>query len=478
MPVDVGVYVRISDDTEGEAKGVGRQQDDCCALAAVRRWNVVKIYEDNDYSAYQRKVTRPSFEQMLGDLHLGVIQGVVVYNLDRFARQPRDLERAIDIFEQRADFVFATLEGDVNLSSIDGRTMARVMVAFANKSSHDTGRRVQRKQLELAGEGKPHGGRQPYGWGPDGLKADPAARKEILAAHKAILEGARIADIHRDWLQRGVAPTSRTGRRFQGAEKLHHKTVTRVLTNPALAGMKVYRGETVTDEQGAPIKAAWEPICTAEHLSQVTEALAQRKPTRERAGTNATRYLLSGIARCGLCGSPMRGQMRRRADRSQYPVYLCDKSGYSGGCGKIARKADPVDRLVIELALADQKRAAVKTHKGSWSTAQQERLDELTNDIRELREAKIAGKISIRILLDLMPDLEREQNALAVAKRRAERENRVTQVVEHTREAFDALPLERQRALVLRSLRSVVIRPQGKGVVKFDPDLIEPVWAL
>lgn len=477
MPIDVGVYVRISDDSEGEAKGVARQRDDCCGLAAVRRWNVAKVYEDNDFSAYQKRVVRPEFERMLGDLHLGVIKGVVVYNLDRFARQPRDLERAIDIFEERPDYVFATLEGDVNLSTIDGRTLARVMVAFANKSSADTGRRVKRKQLELASEGKPHGGRQPYGWQEDGLTVDPEAGREILAAHAAILNGSKISDIQKDWLIRGVAPTTRAGKRFRGAERLDHKTVRRVLTNPALAGIKVYRGEVVIGDDGAPVKAAWEALCSQERLAEVEEALASRRPTRERAGTNALRYLLSGIARCGACNGPMRGQIRRRSSGSQYQVYCCDRSGYAKGCGKIARIGEPVDHMVTELVLADQRRAHLKAGNGDWSNIQEERLNSIIADITELRAAYTAKKVSMATLLDLLDPLERERNGLALIKRRAEREGRKTKVVEHTRETFEALPLERQRALILRSLRAVVIHPQGKGVAKFNPDLIEPIWA-
>jgi len=477
MPIDVGVYVRISDDSEGDAKGVARQREDCCALAAVRRWNVVKIYEDNDFSAYQRKVVRPEFEALLGDLHLGVIKGVVVYNLDRFARQPRDLERAIDIFEARENFVFATLEGDINLASTDGRTMARVMVAFANKASADTGRRVQRKQLELASEGKPHGGRQPYGWQADGLTADPEARKEILAAHKAILSGSKISDIQTDWLKRGIAPTSRSGKRFRGAERLDHKTVRRVLTNPALAGIKVYRGEVVLDDEGRPIKAAWEALCDPDDLFAVNAALEARRPRQDMPGTNAMRYLLSGIARCGVCGGSMRGQMRRRASGEQYQVYLCDRSGFAKGCGKIARQGAPIDRLITDLVLADQKRAQLKSAEGGWTPAHQGRMNEVLADLNELRAAYTAKKISMSVLLDIMGPLEKERDELAFLKRKAERENKRTEVVEHTREAFEALPLERQRALILRSLKAVIVRPQGKGVVKFDPDLIEPIWA-
>jgi DNA invertase Pin-like site-specific DNA recombinase len=476
MPIAVGVYARISDDTEDDAKGVKRQLEDCCGLAELRRWKAVP-YVDNDVSAYQRKVKRPQFEQLLADLKAGVIKGMVVYNIDRGFRQPRDLERAIDIYHDHPDYVFATLEGDINLAAIDGRTMARVLVAFANKASADTGRRVKRKQLELATEGKPHGGRQAYGWKEDGVTADPDAKREILKGQRDILAGVRITTIRDDWVRRGIAPTSRSGKRFAGAEKLHHKTVQRILANPALAGLKVYKGEVVRGPDGNPVKAAWEPICTPEDIAAVAAELECRSSKKETHGGNVVKYLLSGIARCGACGSPMRGQTRKRASGSRYPVYLCDMSGYARGCGKIARQAEPVDKMIIKLVLADhERRKSAPAELPNWDG--EERLKAVAGEIAELVEAKKQGLITVSTLLQLLPDLERERDGLALAKNRAKAEiRRATLLSADTEEVFDSLPIERQRAKVLQSLKAVVIHPQGKGVARFNPDLIEPLWA-
>ena len=107
------------------------------------------------------------------DLQSGVIDGVIAYDLDRLARQPRDLERLIDVFEERPELVFCTITNDIDLSTSDGRTMARVMVAFANKASADTGRRVARKHRELADAGKNGGGFPPFGWKADRITIDP-----------------------------------------------------------------------------------------------------------------------------------------------------------------------------------------------------------------------------------------------------------------------------------------------------------------
>jgi site-specific DNA recombinase len=102
------------------------------------------------------RVKRPEFEHLMEDLERGFLDGLVVYDLDRFARQPLDLERSIRIFDSRK-LVFATVQSDIDLSTSDGRTMARIMVAFANKTSMDTSRRVRRKHLELAQTGVPTG---------------------------------------------------------------------------------------------------------------------------------------------------------------------------------------------------------------------------------------------------------------------------------------------------------------------------------
>ena len=145
MPIPVAVYVRISDDEEETRDGVTRQQEDCAALASIRRWIIGDVYEDNRSAAYRPEVVRDRFERMLTDLESGAVRGVVVYNLDRLVRQPTDLERLIRIYEKHRgilEFVSASLQGDIDLSSDDGITMARVMVAFANKSSRDTARRV------------------------------------------------------------------------------------------------------------------------------------------------------------------------------------------------------------------------------------------------------------------------------------------------------------------------------------------------
>src|SRR3954469_22812058 len=100
MGLRVGAYERISDDKEEEARGVARQAADNEALASLRGWKIAEHYQDNDVSAFKENIVRPSFERLLADLEAGVLDGVVVYNQDRFVRQPSDLERAIRVYDR------------------------------------------------------------------------------------------------------------------------------------------------------------------------------------------------------------------------------------------------------------------------------------------------------------------------------------------------------------------------------------------
>ena len=185
------------------------------------------------------------------DLERTHLDGLVVYDLDRFARQPLDLERSIRIFDSRK-LVFATVQSDIDLSTSDGRTMARIMVAFANKSSMDTSRRVRRKHLELAQTGVPIGGWRPFGYLADRRTLDTREAGLIRQASADVIAGVGLHTICRHWNEEGVLTT---------AGNLWRKQVLKsMLVSPRIAGYRVYRGGIAHDEAGNPVRGLIEPI--------------------------------------------------------------------------------------------------------------------------------------------------------------------------------------------------------------------------
>ncbi|MER6918091.1 recombinase family protein [Streptomyces spiralis] len=472
----MGIYTRISRDDEGEALGVARQQQDCERLADLRSWQAVKVYEDNDVSAFKRNVVREEFELMLKDLRAGLIDGIVAYDLDRLARQPRDLERLIEIYDERPRLEFATVTNDINIGTPDGRTMARIMVAFANKSSHDASRRIQRKHLELAQQGKDSGGPAPYGWQKDDrTKVDPEAAKAIREAQREILAGVRIGTIRTRWQEQGL------GNPRAGTKRMAHHHVEHILTNPRLVGYRTYHGEILYGEDGQPVRGEWEPINTLDEWEAVCAAIAERKQ-KHPGKMLARKYLLSGIARCGLCKTKIRGQVNQKwqpGSKAARFTYQC--SVVNGGCGKVGRVGDPVDKLIAQLVLEEQRaRAAVTEVPFDQRWPKDAELEQVNEDIAQLVEAERSKQITVATLLQLLPAKERERDELKLERARFYKEQKQAEAKGEARnmtvDEFLALPVERQQEIVLHSLSAVIIHPAGRGRRKFDPSLIEPVW--
>ncbi|WP_309141960.1 recombinase family protein [Streptomyces griseicoloratus] len=472
----MGIYTRISRDDEGDALGVARQQQDCERLADLRSWQAVKVYEDNDVSAFKRNVVRDEFELMLKDLRAGLIDGIVAYDLDRLARQPRDLERLIEIYDERPRLEFATVTNDITIGTPDGRTMARIMVAFANKSSHDASRRIKRKHLELAQQGKDSGGPAPYGWQKDDrTKVDPDAAKAIREAQREILAGVRIGTIRTRWQEQGL------GNPREGTKRMAHHHVEHILTNPRLVGYRTYHGEILYGEDGQPVIGEWEPINTLEEWEAVRAAVEERK--QKRPGTSlARKYLLSGIARCGLCKTKIRGQINQRwTPESKAARFTYQCSVVNGGCGKVGRTGEPVDRLIAQLVLEEQRaRASVTGVPIDQRWPKEDELEQITQDIAQLVEAERTKQITVATLLQLLPAKERARDELKLERARFYKEQKQAeakgQTTNLTVEEFFGLPIERQQEIVLHSLSAVLIHPAGRGRRKFDPSLIEPVW--
>ncbi|MDQ5874696.1 MAG: recombinase family protein, partial [Actinomycetota bacterium] len=130
-----------------------RQEADCRALAESRGWDVAEVYVDNDLSAYSGK-PRPAYKRLLADLSSGSIDAVVTWHLDRLHRSPTELEHFFEVCDRAGLKSMATVTGDVDLSTDDGRFHARIMGAVARKSSDDSSRRLKRKFESLAQEGR------------------------------------------------------------------------------------------------------------------------------------------------------------------------------------------------------------------------------------------------------------------------------------------------------------------------------------
>jgi site-specific DNA recombinase len=463
MPARVGVYCRISEDIAGGWLGVKRQEADARSLAGLRRWQVGEVFVDNDLSAYKPKVVRPEFERLLESLAAGVLDGVVVYDLDRFARKPADLERAINIFDQRDGLVFATVQGDIDLSSADGRTMARIMVAFANKSSMDTARRVKRKHLELARTGVPVGGNRPFGWLPDRRTLDPTEAALLRQAAQDVLAGVGLHTICRRWNEQGVRTT--VGNLWQ------HTVLRQTLLSPRLAGYRVYQKDIARHEDGSPVIGLFEAVLEEPVWRAVRDTLLNPARLRGSGHDGRRKYLLAGLVRCGACSSLMHGMANNKWNTF---TYTC-RPPTSGGCGKCTITGGRTDDLITELVIRYLADRRVKPLRGSWTG--EANLDRSMGRIKELMDAYTSGAMGKDTVFPAVAQLEAEVKTL-----NTERAEFLKRQVTSRREPVDVasewptMDMDKKRAVVASVLQAVVIKPSERKGGRYNPDRVEPVW--
>jgi site-specific DNA recombinase len=123
---------------------------------------MVGLYLDDGLSAWKSNVRRKDFETLLERARAGVSQGIAVWHVDRLFRQPRDLERLIDLADH--GFRVISSHGSRDLSDPDDRFILRIEVAHAARSSEDASRRIRRRQQRYREEGRPVGGPPGFGF--------------------------------------------------------------------------------------------------------------------------------------------------------------------------------------------------------------------------------------------------------------------------------------------------------------------------
>jgi DNA invertase Pin-like site-specific DNA recombinase len=438
--------------------------EDCGRLAERKGWVIVERFVDDDVSAWSGK-RRPEYARCLDALDSGVIDGLLVYDLDRLHRQPRELEEFIDLCERLRLRNVASVSGEIDLTTPDGQFQARILGAVAKKESDDKSRRIRRKHEELAVNGKVSGGgSRPYGYNDDRrtLRASEAAIVRECA--RRFLAGESIRSIASDLNERGI-PTV-------GGGAWSPQTLRRMLGSARIAGQREHKGEIVA-------KAEWRPIISRSDSAKIRAKLAD--PER-RTNKSARRYLLVRLLKCGLCGEYLVSRPRSDGQRR----YACAAGPGFSGCGHLYVTAAEAEAWVLdacfyrldspELAAA-MSGAADDPEAARW----QQEADDAEAQLQELATAYAAREIGMpewrtaRVPIEQRRTHARKQ--LAKATRTTVLDGYVGNA-DALRADWEALDLTRQHAIVAALVDHVSVAPGRRGYNRFDESRLRPFWRL
>jgi site-specific DNA recombinase len=448
------VYCRISKDDEGDGRGVERQRQDAAAYRAEHGYETPEVYEDNDYSASSYAVkNRPEFDRMIESARSGELDVIVLYDLDRLTRVPRVGEDIIDLAAKGLTIIDGT--GTHDLTTGDGRHRFRGAISNAALESDKLSKRMKRKKAELAERGVPAGGGRAFCYEPDGVTIRESEAVAYRQAARDVLAGKSTTAIAKEWNAHGLRTARRGGLWAQ-------VMVRRVLTSPRHAGLRAHQGEVIGP-------AAWPAIvdrATHEALVAVLANGAKKNPRR--------RSLLTGLVRCGVCGTPMSRDGRSWRCRPSYR--------YPEACGRVQVRAVPLEALVEEIVVEllgspklAKAMADLKVRQSDEDTAldvakaeaKLTELDEMLGDGVLTRASFLrARKAPERKLADARARLARRNGSHALERFRAAR----------PRELYETLDVDERRAVISALLDHVVIHPAKNRAPRLDVDRVAPVW--
>lgn len=467
-----GIYTRISQDTEGGELGVRRQEEDCRREAVRRSWEVVDVYADNDVSATRSKV-RKQYQRMLADVQEGRINAVIVWSVDRLTRTPRELEDVIDLANQFG-VEFANVGGTINLSSPEGRAMARQMGTFARLEVENMSKRLKRKFQQRAEAGEPHGF-SPYGFTREtvvdevtGAKVkrdvpNPDQAALVAEGARRVLERESLRSIVADWNERSIPGPK--------ADRWNTTILRQILLRPTNAGLRQYQGKVIGTSTS-------KPILGRDTFDQLVALLTDPSRKQNHVGP-AHKYLLGGIARCGACGARMRRLVGRAETKRtgvthrQPPAYGCPE------CFKVRRSQERVDAYVVEvlvrrLSEPDATSALIYADGTAAQEAQVE-IERLDAKLAVTADMFVADEITADQLKRTTADL-REKRRQSEAQLRSAQPSRVVEALigDDVRTRWDAMALDAKRE-VIDSLMAITVLPAGPGR-PFNPDDIRIEW--
>lgn len=325
------IYARYSTDNQRE-ESIEGQLRECKAFAEKNGIQIIDTYIDRAMSA--KTDNRPDFQKMIKDSAKQQFETVIVWKLDRFARNRYDSAHYKSILKRNNVRVLSATEAISQ--GAEGIILESVLEGMAEYYSAELAEKVIRGQTENALSCRFNGGTVPVGYNivNQHFVVNNEVAPLVLSAYEMYDDGKTMQEIADDLNVKGLRNTRGT--------KLTINTVSNLLTNRRYIGEYSYRDILVPD--GIPA------IVPKDLFNRVQERIAKNKksPARHRADEE---YILSTKLYCGKCMTFMVGESGTARNKETYRYYKCLSAKRKRGCDKKAVKKKWIEDIVIDQIL-------------------------------------------------------------------------------------------------------------------------------
>lgn len=332
--MDVVLYMRYSSDRQTE-QSIEGQQRVCMEFCKRQGYNVVGKYIDRATSAFKDTDKRAEFNRMIKESDKQLWQGVVVYKLDRFARNRYDSATYKARLKKNGVKVISATE---NISdNPEGVILEAVLEGMAEFYSKELSQKISRGMRESAYKCHSIGGHIPLGYKVQNKKLviDEPNAQIVREAFDLYANGSTVADICEKFNNKGY--------RTAKGSAFNKNSFKAMFRNEKYIGVYTYKEVRIEDGVPAIVdKNTFEIV--QKRLKKNGEA-----PSRGKAKVD---YILAQKLFCGHCGASMIGDSGTSRTGDVHNYYTCSNRKRFRSCDKKSIRKDVIEKIVAEDAMA------------------------------------------------------------------------------------------------------------------------------
>lgn len=516
-PLRHAIYARVST-ADQEARGTILMQLDFAEKFCALHGLSAERYVDEDVSGTLPMAERPAGARLMADARSGLIDVVLIYRVDRLARDTRVLLNTLHELDQ-AGVTVRGMHEEFDSASPTGRLLLQILAAISENERLVILDRLWSGANRAAREGRWLGGIVPFGY-----RVDPESKR--LTVCEAPLPGCGLSEAEvvrlifrlsveehatteriADYLNaRGVPPAYvRDGREVTRGKRKQatagHWTPGRVynmLRSQTYKGVHVY-GKRATRERDV-IERAVPAIVDAATWDRAQAVLAEN--ALEAVRNQRRQYLLRGLIRCE-CGRAFHGTAFPSGKKGVRAYYVCGgKNDNYAPPGEPRRRcesknlpaADLEDRVWADCCEFIRNPGRLLEEVSSLQLSDGQRVEVLHREGAEVEGCLGRLAADREAMLDLyrrgligLPDLERQleksradeaalrARARAIAAGVSEREAVLAQaagaaeMLERLQANLDGLSFEERRRVVLLLVEEIRVTTEGEGRGRWAP---------
>ena len=314
MSETLHIYTRVSTAVQADGTSLSSQAEAGEEYANRRGFEAKVWNEGGQSSAKEDLANRPVLQELLDEVKRGNVKHLYVWNTDRLSRN-METWGMIRLILIRNNVHLHTPTGEQILTDPQTNLMLGILSEFSQYDNQIRAERSRIGKLKRVKDGRWMGGPTPYGYMVDDqgkLAVNKEEAKWVKKIFSLYESGKSIDHIRTELMKNGVVTRRKNA-------VWSHGSINKLLSNTHFVGHYYFKDKK-TDGR---VRISCPTIISASTHKKVEKLMKSRSyKTGEGRTTSPVKkheYLMTGLLRCGDCGSKMHGNHKE----TQTSYYMC-----------------------------------------------------------------------------------------------------------------------------------------------------------